>query len=126
MDSGDKATNKAMSAAYKYAAFQIFAIPTEGNPDADAETHEVASKPITPTDGAMELLDAEQQAKVNEVADGVRRGFASRGAEAAAAYIKDQNFDDMEEVAFWGLLKADSKMRAAIRTAQANMRASAA
>ena len=31
MDSGDKATNKAMSAAYKYAAFQAFAIPTEGD-----------------------------------------------------------------------------------------------
>ena len=30
MDSADKATNKAMSAAYKYAAFQAFAIPTEG------------------------------------------------------------------------------------------------
>ena len=43
MDSGDKATNKAMSAAYKYAAFQTFAIPTEGNHDADAETHEVAA-----------------------------------------------------------------------------------
>lgn len=36
MDSGDKATNKAMSAAYKYAAFQAFAIPTEGDNDADA------------------------------------------------------------------------------------------
>ncbi len=44
MDSGDKATNKAMSAAYKYAAFQTFAIPTEGNPDADAETHAVLSE----------------------------------------------------------------------------------
>lgn len=44
MDSGDKATNKAMSAAYKYAAFQTFAIPTEGNPDADSETHTVAPK----------------------------------------------------------------------------------
>lgn len=41
MDSGDKATNKAMSAAYKYAAFQAFCIPTEGTPDADADTHEV-------------------------------------------------------------------------------------
>lgn len=41
MDSGDKATNKAMSAAYKYAAFQTFAIPTEGDNDADAQTHEV-------------------------------------------------------------------------------------
>lgn len=36
MDSGDKATNKAMSAAYKYAAFQAFCIPTEGENDADA------------------------------------------------------------------------------------------
>lgn len=42
MDSGDKATNKAMSAAYKYAAFQAFSIPTEGDNDADAHTHQVA------------------------------------------------------------------------------------
>ena len=42
MDSGDKSTNKAMSAAYKYAAFMTFCIPTEG--DADAETHEVSSE----------------------------------------------------------------------------------
>ena len=41
MDSGDKATNKAMSAAYKYAAMQAFSIPTEGDNDADAHTHEV-------------------------------------------------------------------------------------
>lgn len=44
MDSADKATNKAMSAAYKYAAFQAFCIPTEGDNDADATTHEVAPK----------------------------------------------------------------------------------
>ena len=41
MDSGDKATNKAMSAAYKYAAMQAFCIPTEGDNDADATTHAV-------------------------------------------------------------------------------------
>lgn len=40
MDSADKATNKAMSAAYKYAVMQAFAIPTEGDNDADATTHE--------------------------------------------------------------------------------------
>ena len=45
MDSADKATNKAMSAAYKYTAFQTFCIPTEGDNDADATTHEVVSKP---------------------------------------------------------------------------------
>lgn len=38
MDSGDKATNKAMSAAYKYMAMQTFCIPTEGDNDADAST----------------------------------------------------------------------------------------
>lgn len=44
MDRSDKATNKAMSAAYKYAAFMTFAIPTEGDNDADASTPEVAPK----------------------------------------------------------------------------------
>lgn len=41
MDSGDKATNKAMSSAYKYACFQSFAIPLEGDPDSDANSFEV-------------------------------------------------------------------------------------
>lgn len=42
MDSGDKATNKAMSIAYKYAAFQAFCIPTEETAiDADAEVHHI-------------------------------------------------------------------------------------
>ncbi len=44
MDSGDKASNKAMSVAMKYAAFQLFMIPTEEMIDPDAETHEVAPK----------------------------------------------------------------------------------
>lgn len=45
MDSADKATNKAMSAAYKYACLQVFCIPTEGMGDADATTHEVYPPP---------------------------------------------------------------------------------
>lgn len=40
MDAGDKATNKAVSAAYKYMAFQTFCIPTEGDNDADGQSHE--------------------------------------------------------------------------------------
>lgn len=52
MDSGDKATNKAASAAYKYLCFQTFCIPTEGDNDADGSTHEVAAntehRPTTP------------------------------------------------------------------------------
>lgn len=45
MDSGDKATNKAMSIAFKYACFQIFCIPTEEMKDPDAECHE-PSRPV--------------------------------------------------------------------------------
>lgn len=45
MDSADKSTNKAMSAAYKYACLQTFCIPTEGDNDADATTHDVAPQP---------------------------------------------------------------------------------
>lgn len=44
MDSGDKATNKAMSIAQKYAFFQVFAIPTKEVLDPDADTHEVKPK----------------------------------------------------------------------------------
>jgi hypothetical protein len=38
MDSGDKASNKAMSVAMKYAMFQLFCIPTEEMVDPDSET----------------------------------------------------------------------------------------
>lgn len=44
MDTGDKATNKAMSIAFKYACFQVFCIPTEEMVDPDAECHEVKPK----------------------------------------------------------------------------------
>ena len=40
MDSGDKASNKAMSVAMKYAMFQLFMIPTEEMIDPDSEVHE--------------------------------------------------------------------------------------
>ena len=46
MDSGDKATNKAMSIAFKYACFQVFCIPTEEmkEDDPDKESHEVTAE----------------------------------------------------------------------------------
>lgn len=48
MDTGDKATNKAMSVAYKYACFQTFAIPTMGkeNNDPDYTTPEKTVKKL--------------------------------------------------------------------------------
>lgn len=57
MDSADKATNKAMSAAYKYAAIQAFCIPTEGENDADAQTHEVKATKTAPNPGIKDAGD---------------------------------------------------------------------
>lgn len=44
MDVSDKSANKAMSAAFKYACFQTFCIPTEELKDADAESPEAGTK----------------------------------------------------------------------------------
>jgi hypothetical protein len=48
MDSGDKASNKAMSIAFKYACFQVFCIPTEEMKDPDAETLPKSKEKPTP------------------------------------------------------------------------------
>jgi hypothetical protein len=48
MDSGDKSTNKAMSAALKYALMQMFLIPTEENLDTEKESPEPTPKQQTP------------------------------------------------------------------------------
>ncbi len=63
MDSGDKATNKAMSAAYKYMALQVFCIPTGGDNDADKTTHEVAAPPEIPADVKIVLEDAASEGR---------------------------------------------------------------
>lgn len=58
MDSADKATNKAMSAAYKYLAMQQFCIPTEGDNDADATTPD----PVQPRETARQRAARETEA----------------------------------------------------------------
>jgi hypothetical protein len=70
MDSADKSSNKAQSAAYKYMAFQTFCIPTEGDNDADSHTPEVKGKARNqPVDKAdKKLLEAAVQAAGNGTA----------------------------------------------------------
>lgn len=53
MDSGDKATNKALSIAYKYMAFQTFSIPIAEDPD--KEVHEVRAKKLNPVDPPFDM-----------------------------------------------------------------------
>lgn len=94
MDSADKATNKAMSAAYKYAVMQAFAIPTEGDNDADASSHDVA--PAAPAKRADQAKDTSPKAIAQRISAGVKAGDAAGAAEFLASH------PDLD--AIWALL----------------------
>jgi hypothetical protein len=86
MDSADKATNKAMSAAYKYCCMQVFCIPTEGMADADATTPEPQSKPpVTaavpsrPAAGTQAAANAVAQEKIRTGDPTTSRPWTNRG-----------------------------------------------
>lgn len=83
MDSGDKATNKAMSAAYKYACMQAFSIPTEGNNDADAQTHEVESQDATRLREHLKACEVHKDS-ITAITEGITMGNLSKAAEAWA------------------------------------------
>lgn len=85
MDSGDKSSNKAMSAAYKYACIQAFCIPTEGENDADAHTHEVV-KGHDPR-GDLSSVDSKLRDKhVSAIADILN---ADEDEQAIAEYLRN-------------------------------------
>ena len=102
MDSGDKATNKAMSAAYKYAAFQAFAIPTEGDHDADAQTHQVAPQSAPkPFDLEAALKWVREATTLDQVKARARKAFqrATMAEEKAriAALVEELEQNAMTE-----------------------------
>ncbi len=119
MDSGDKATNKAMSAAYKYACFQAFAIPTEGDNDADAQTHEVKSKvqpkPVAKPVTKTEVSDFEMAAFENEFLQELREAAMNGLDSLQAAFLAIQPSELKTQ--FWAkhgeALKAAAKMSGA-------------
>lgn len=115
MDRGDKATNKAMSAAYKYAAFQAFAIPTEGDNDADAHTHEVAAKPAPKHSPIGEpKIDPARVDVLVAVADAMREAYARD--DVVGAYEEYMGLTDNDEKTYvWNLLKPDSALRTAVK-----------
>lgn len=105
MDTADKATNKAMSAAYKYMAMEVFAIPTEGDNDADATTHEVKSKVLPtktgwePNEEELEFLK-ERFSKVRDCLDNNRIG------DVKAIFDK---LDEEEKLFIWNKLSPNER-----------------
>jgi len=69
-DVSDKATNKAMSAAMKYALIQTFTIPTHDMEDADATVIENA-QPLPPVDvtAALEFVEGATEAGLTRTLD---------------------------------------------------------
>jgi hypothetical protein len=59
MDSGDKASNKEMAVAHKYALTQTFTIPYEGMVDPDSETHQLADALDTAIAGLVDCDNKE-------------------------------------------------------------------
>lgn len=62
MDSGDKASNKAMSVAHKYCLLQVFAIPTEDSKDPENESPEPLPKNVLSekiSEAQLKLLNTE-------------------------------------------------------------------
>ena len=118
MDTADKATNKAMSAAYKYMAMEVFCIPTEGDNDADATTHEVKAKPvasITPNDVGRDYwnnAEGDEKEFLNAELSIIRDCLnADQPADAADRFYKIGSIE--EQAAVWSQL--GSKERKAIK-----------
>jgi hypothetical protein len=125
MDSGDKATNKAMSAAYKYACMQAFSIPTEGDNDADAHTHEVkpakvepkpAPKMISPPTATEHYtVSIERAEAIFEAAAASVDHFKLGNLDAAYDEVSGIT-DNGEKLFLWAVIKEFSALRSAIKT----------
>lgn len=98
MDSADKATNKAMSAAFKYACLQTFCIPTEGDNDADATTHEVAARnPEAPAITAEQLTTLTNLSLAAEMHDKIQKALSAKGMND----IKQLNSEQADKLITW-------------------------
>lgn len=78
LDSGDKATNKALSAALKYALIQTFSIPTEDMAEADLESPEMGSSVATPVSAAPASTVAATTSESTEATPAAKRGSSFR------------------------------------------------
>lgn len=99
MDSADKATNKAMSAAYKYAAFQTFCIPVDAQ-DADL---------TTPPEITPRLIDEKEQSTIIDMINA--KEFDKERIDKFLRFIGAESIETIKSADF-------QKAMAALRSAQ--------
>lgn len=84
MDSGDKAGNKALSVAHKYALLQVFAIPTEEAKDPEVDSPQLEGTPKPPT---KKKVVQEDEGDISDLASNPVKDLAEK--EKIAKKIKD-------------------------------------
>lgn len=121
MDSADKSTNKAMSAAYKYLCLQLFCIPTEGDNDADATTYEVQGQGQGRVQGQVQVqvqyITPEQFAEFGRLEIDLARVALAYGVEDYKHLTKEQADEAIRRK------KSNIKMAQEIGEARAEARA---
>lgn len=99
MDSGDKASNKAMAIAFKYVCFQVFCIPTEEMTDPDGESHNLTppAPPTTPPrqPAQGDVISEAQAKRMFAIAQGATR---EDKAETVRIVLKGYGYTKSSEV----------------------------
>lgn len=88
MDKGDKSMNKAMSAAFKYALFQVFCIPTEEFVDSETESPEPEKDHSNELCGSVELAVLEAMTKKAFNVEDVSKVFKTWPSITKGQYVK--------------------------------------
>lgn len=88
MDKGDKSMNKAMSAAFKYALFQVFCIPTEEFVDSETESPEPEKDHSNELCGSAELAVLEAMTKKAFNVEDVSKVFKAWPNITKGQYVK--------------------------------------
>lgn len=109
MDTSDKATNKALSFAFKYCCFQVFCIPVAGEQDGDAESPTIQApatpaKPATPpppkfdrTGALAKLRAAFPGDNMLWLEDYLRNGMQDAEGHAIAWLGPDEDLDNLDD-----------------------------
>lgn len=95
LDSGDKATNKALSAGLKYALIQTFSVPTEDMAEADLESPEIGKSKAATTSAPTAQAAAPAAASNHKLEGEVATSLA---AYVAANAGKTSNESDVDQV----------------------------
>ena len=92
MDSGDKATNKAMAIAHKYAILQAFCIPTEDMEDPDAVAEQLAPR----QQQQRQRQQSPQQPRTQQTQDAPQSGMSDAQRRAMMAYFNQLGMADKD------------------------------